>query len=402
MLSCRAAVDHRPLRDHGHWGCPAKAGVSTASPPSPRRPSSQPGASSRRRGGGRPDLAIWAGSVGSMGQLSPRGRVSRELVSVVSTRYGFHPASAYHELGDSFNLNFVLRDGGRRLVVRLYRSSMTAERLEAIQGVRQFLIDGGLPFAPLLPTVAGGGWCEFRDRLIEVEEFVPSETHMESYEHIRVAMPMLAAVHNRLRLAPLSEAAAIAPVANHVDAANVVETVAAGVGLLPSRELTAAESRFVTIAETLSQQLQRVEAQHEDQPSPQLVHGDYWDDNVRFTGARISLITDLDFMGLRPRIDDLALTLFYTNERLGRHDTSDQRRDQLRALVDAYDRALHPHLSTAERLALPYAVARTPLCFVNDWVRDPKLASAVLANRGPAWSWALAAINDKSWTRAFA
>ena len=45
----------------------------------------------------------------------------------------------------------------------------------------------------------------------------------------------------------------------------------------------------------------------------QLVHGDYWDNNVLFRAGRIVLVADLDFMGERARIDDLALTLYYTN-----------------------------------------------------------------------------------------
>jgi Ser/Thr protein kinase RdoA (MazF antagonist) len=326
---------------------------------------------------------------------------SRELVSVVAATYGLQPVSDPHALEDSVNLNFVLWHGGRRLVVRVYRPSMTVPRLEAVQRIREFLIDGDLPFAPLRRTLDGKRWCEFDGRLVEVEEFVPSETFMESFAHIHLAMPMFAKIHNRLRVAPPDEAAATPLVANHVGADRVVDAVAAAVAALPSGDFSAAESRYVTIAETLSCQLGQAEAAYEDQLLRQLVHGDYWDDNVKFTGSRISLIIDLDFMGWRPRIDDLALTLFYANERLRRRDTSDQRRGRLRELVDAYDGALRPHLSLAERQALPYAIARTPLCFVADWVRDPGLAGEVLANRGPAWARALSMINDTSWTTAF-
>jgi Ser/Thr protein kinase RdoA (MazF antagonist) len=279
---------------------------------------------------------------------------------------------------------------------------MTVRRLEAVQRIRQFLVDGGLPFAALRRTLTGEGWCQFGDQLVEVEEFVPSETYMESFEHLRLAMPMLARIHNRLRLTPMDEAAATAPAANHVDAVRVVDAVADAVAVVHRDELPPEESRYLTIAETLARQLRQVETQYEDQLHRQLVHGDYWDDNVRFTGSRISLVTDLDFMGERPRTDDLALTLFYANERLGREDASGERIAQLRELVDAYDEVLSPQLCTAERRALPYAVARTSLCFVADWVRDPGVVSKVLTNRGPAWSWALAMINNQAWTTAFA
>jgi Ser/Thr protein kinase RdoA (MazF antagonist) len=326
--------------------------------------------------------------------------MSRELFDVVATRYGLQSVGDHGELEDSYNLNVTLEHGAGRVVVRVYRPTMTVPRLEAVQRVRRFLVDGGLPFATLRRTLDDTGWCEFDGRLIEVEEFVPSDTYMESFEHISLAMPVLAKVHNRLRLAPLDEAAATAPVANHVAAADVVEAVDASIAVLRSDVLSAAESRHVTIAQRLARQLWERAAQDDALPR-QLVHGDFWDDNVKFTGSAVSLITDLDFMGNRPRVDDLALTLFFTNERLGRQDTSARRRGQLRTLVDEYDRALRPHLSAAERQALPYAIARTSLCFVADWLRDPQRAGEVLSRRGPAWSWAHAMINDTDWTTAF-
>jgi Ser/Thr protein kinase RdoA (MazF antagonist) len=38
----------------------------------------------------------------------------------------------------------------------------------------------------------------------------------------------------------------------------------------------------------------------------QLVHGDFWDNNVLFRHGRPVLVCDFDFMGERARIDDLA------------------------------------------------------------------------------------------------
>jgi Ser/Thr protein kinase RdoA (MazF antagonist) len=46
----------------------------------------------------------------------------------------------------------------------------------------------------------------------------------------------------------------------------------------------------------------------------QLVHGDFWDNNVYFRSEKLVAVTDLDFMGKRPRIDDLALTHYFTDE----------------------------------------------------------------------------------------
>jgi len=47
----------------------------------------------------------------------------------------------------------------------------------------------------------------------------------------------------------------------------------------------------------------------------QLVHGDFWDDNVFFQGETLVFAADFAFMAERARIDDLALTLYYTDTR---------------------------------------------------------------------------------------
>jgi Ser/Thr protein kinase RdoA (MazF antagonist) len=52
----------------------------------------------------------------------------------------------------------------------------------------------------------------------------------------------------------------------------------------------------------------------------QLVHGDFWAANVHLSGDQLTLLLDFDFLGNRPRVDDLALTLFFINEHLGRDD----------------------------------------------------------------------------------
>jgi Ser/Thr protein kinase RdoA (MazF antagonist) len=328
--------------------------------------------------------------------------VSRDLIDAVSAAYGLPAGVDCRDLGDSFNLNVLVSHGDQRLVVRMYRPSTTTPRLEAVQRIRGSLLDEGLPFAPLRTTVDGRTYWEFEGRLIEGEEYVPSETYMDSFARIRLGMPALARVHNRLRLAPMDEWAAHAPIANHVDAERMVDVVAAGVDVVRGNKGSHAESRYADVAESLAPQVQRAEAGLADALPRQLVHGDFWDDNVRFVGSRIVLITDLDFMGLRPRIDDLALTLFYTNERLGRDDLSAQRRHQLRELVDAYDEALTVPLSRTERYALPYAIARTTLCFAEQLTHgDAALASEIVRRRGPAWVWAQAVINDPAWTNAF-
>lgn len=100
----------------------------------------------------------------------------------------------------------------------------------------------------------------------------------------------------------------------------------------------------------------------------QLVHGDFWDNNVLFLHGRPVLLADFDFMGERARIDDLALTLHCTRSDLSAEDGPAQDRARLRRLIASYDAGLDQPLSADERAALPVAMARQPLSSIGGWV----------------------------------
>ena len=71
-------------------------------------------------------------------------------------------------------------------------------------------------------------------------------------------------------------------------------------------------------------------------------------------------------MGVRPRIDDLALTLYFASYKL-EDPLGDDGLRRLAQLVDAYDLGAAPRLSALERAALPIAIARQPLWSVAVW-----------------------------------
>jgi hypothetical protein len=116
-------------------------------------------------------------------------------------------------------------------------------------------------------------------------------------------------------------------------------------------------------------------------------------------------VADLDFMGERARIDDLALTLYYANSTFSDDPVSAHRARRLRTLVDAYAGGLDEPLTSAERAALPLALVRTPLCFV---AMIPSVDSEHGARRLAAEvmgdiSWALAIARGLDlWQTAFA
>jgi Ser/Thr protein kinase RdoA (MazF antagonist) len=100
----------------------------------------------------------------------------------------------------------------------------------------------------------------------------------------------------------------------------------------------------------------------------QLVHGDFWDNNVGFRRGRPVLVADFDFMGERARVDDVALTLHCARADLSTVAGPAEELLRLRGLVASYDASLDIPLSETERAALPVAIARQPLSSIGGWV----------------------------------
>jgi Ser/Thr protein kinase RdoA (MazF antagonist) len=117
---------------------------------------------------------------------------------------------------------------------------------------------------------------------------------------------------------------------------------------------------------------------------------------------RLVAVTDFDFMAIRPRLDDLALTLYFTDSELGIANAS-ERIAALRPLVAAYDGALDSPLSVAERRALPWAIARQPLWGFGHWVveLDDEDAQEHARASERDLDRVLSLARDPRWTEAF-
>ena len=82
----------------------------------------------------------------------------------------------------------------------------------------------------------------------------------------------------------------------------------------------------------------------------QVVHGDFWDDNVPFVGSRLEAILDFGFMAQRLRVDDLALTFWFYLLEPDHGVPGEAERRLLRTLMDAYDQTASQPLSLGERI----------------------------------------------------
>jgi Ser/Thr protein kinase RdoA (MazF antagonist) len=323
------------------------------------------------------------------GQRGNRAVVSADLEGFLRANWGVWPAGPAPDLGGSNNLNLLVTDGRSLRVARVYRPFVTGQRIAALHEVRRHLASHGVPSAEPIPAAGGRGWETFGGRVVEVEPYVTASAAMNTLARVRTGLAVLGRIHALLRAFPSSPATAAPPFTNYVAADGLVEAVAAGTRRIRAWRPTPTEARLADLADELAETLARHERDRPIQLRRQLVHGDFWDNNVHFRHGRIVLVTDFDFLAERPRTDDLALTLYFTSV-----DITDITTDPapLTDLVDAYESGLGTRLSQHERTAIPLAMARQPLWSISVWVAlldDPDAARRHLAATAPELEWAL-------------
>jgi Ser/Thr protein kinase RdoA (MazF antagonist) len=335
-----------------------------------------------------------------------RATPSPRLFELLRERYGLDGTDEARDLGGSSNLNLLVAAGGGRCVARVYRPYVSAPRLDAIQRVRRELARSGVPCAEVVPTRDGEPWTVFDDRLVEVEAFVERDGDMDSWERLELGLPWLGRIHSVLRGVAVHPEGRTPLFANHIEPVDTLDWTQRGARRVRGWNPSPDELRLVEVAEELAQRVAEAERDVVSSVLRQLVHGDFWDNNVFFREGRVVLVTDFDFMGERARIDDLALTLYYTNSTFSEDPLSEDRIGRLRRLVDAYDGGLDEPLTHVERAALPLAIARQPLWWVGRWLAlldDEEQARRGLA--GMSWDveWALQVMRAAGqWQEAFA
>jgi Ser/Thr protein kinase RdoA (MazF antagonist) len=295
-----------------------------------------------------------------------RAAPTAELTQALLRRYGIDSRQS-RDLGGSSNLNLLVSDGRARYVVRVYRTYVTAGRLAAIQLVRRELDRAGVPCPRLVATRDGEPWVSIGGRLIEVELYVDHDARMDSWDRLQAGLPMLGRIHSLLQPIEVSAEGRRPLFANYLEPARARLATAQGTARIRGWRPTPAEERLARLSDELAELVAVAEGDQAQTMPRQLVHGDFWDNNVLFRDGRIVLVTDFDFMGERARVDDLALTLYFADASLG-HEDDRRGIARLRRLADAYDSGLDNPLTTAERAALPLAIARQPLWAIGGWL----------------------------------
>ena len=324
--------------------------------------------------------------------LPVRPMKSPELIDTVVRAYELTRNFDPIDLGGSSNLNLLFKRGKLGYVARIYRAWVTQERLEGIQSVRATLRAAGLPFPPTKPAADGRMFISFADWLVEVEPFVSGQD-MRTWAELLDGMRMLGTIHTVLSGIAVPPGTRRAPAANHIDVADASQTTMRACSAIRAFATSADEERIARVSEELASALLCAGDERSLELPRQLVHGDFWDNNVKFQNGSLVAVLDLDFMEEGARIDDLALVLYYANSgsTFASLRSPVERMQALRELVDAYDSGLECHLSEKERAALPLALARTPLKYSRHLLLRTSAAEqrAVALAEAPELEWAL-------------
>ena len=303
------------------------------------------------------------------GRRGLRGQLSPALLDALKEHYAIVPAEEPTDLGGSSNLNLLVNDGRRKLVMRVYRRSVSVARLVDIQNARRQLAAAGFPCLTPIPSRTGSDWTGVGSRLIEVEEYVEADGRMNTRHRVVSGLRVLGGMHNVLRKLNTSSASEAPPFVNYVAPEDLVASCRRGVARIRSWGPTEEETRLAELAEELAYAVSVADRGLDHSSiTRQVVHGDFWDNNVLYLGPDIVLIHDFDHMGRRARIEDVALTIYFLNSE--RTDAGEENGSRLRRMVDAYDSRLDEPLSAAERAALPVAIARQPLWSVGGWIAE--------------------------------
>jgi Ser/Thr protein kinase RdoA (MazF antagonist) len=337
--------------------------------------------------------------------LSERPIPSAQLLKHLQLRHGLSWAGDPVDLGGSSSLNLLLHDRRGDVVARVHRNRLTSARLTSIQAVRCALRDAGLPFPEPVPAVDGSLWTTLGEHLVEVERYAGGEG-MDSVRRLVTGMRMLGRVHNALAGIAVDPPARTSPAANQIDAHDALPSARRAASVIRTWARSEREWAAVDKTETLAEELHVAWRPFAGALPRQLVHGDFWDDNVLFDAESIVLILDLDFMAERERIDDIALVLYYVNSgsMLSGEARLAERQRRLRELVDTCDSGLTLHLSTMERAAIPLAMARIVLAYTGHLCQRVRQSDQrdVLEAWSPDLDWSLEIVRDLGcWQEAF-
>ncbi len=331
------------------------------------------------------------------GRRGLRPEPDRDLLAGLRRHYDLPDPAELSDLGGSAHLNLRWAGGSRSVVVRAYRTHVTPGRLTAIQRARHTLAAGGVPTAQLIETRSGAPWEICGGYLVEVEEFVEFDAIMDDWERLADGMAALGRVHSLLADSAADDFARAPLFANYIGPAEALPATRRGASRIRSWQPGADEIAMADAAERLADLLADAKTPGAPRLPGQLVHGDFWHNNVCFRCGELVLVADLDFLGWRSRVDDLALTLHFALCEVPEDKRTTEGIARVAGLTRRYEAGLETGLTDSERAAMPLAIARQPLWSIGGWVArldDDDTAREHAAGCGPELRTALAIMAD--------
>lgn len=316
-------------------------------------------------------------------EFGPRAEPAPDLLARVAARFALGPVLAATDIGGTYNLNLRVATATGEYVVRVHRPWVGADRLALLHRIRHSLGRGGLPVPEPLAAPGGATILPHRNRLVEVERFVPHDGSADSWERYAAAFAALGRLHDALA-ARIDRRAFIPP---RVSNDGTPDALLAGIARTAARIRRTpgdgARSRALALCAEARDLLLPVrdwwaELGRALPAAP--THGDYGGENVLFQHERVVAILDFDFLAIRARIFDLAYALFWALTRLEGSEPPERRPWQrARELLARYSAATAQPLTAEEIRALPLAMACVPLYWLDEARFLPHPARAVVA-----------------------
>ena len=236
--------------------------------------------------------------------------ISTKLLETIKKEYGINfDVNQVTNLGGSYNLNLLVSTTNDKFVARFYQKSTHLARLLDIQKVKEGLSKKNIPIAKTILNKCKKTFSHFDGHLLELEQYIEKDRTMSSFEDIKKGFQILAKVHTQLKEINLSKISQHPLISNHVELEYIKPWVSRGIKfILESKPISSEKEYCQKINRLATFVTNRLPTIYEKLPR-QLIHGDFKDNNIFLKDDKINLITDFDFMGNRPRIDEISLTI---------------------------------------------------------------------------------------------
>ena len=301
--------------------------------------------------------------IGEPGDLYRRPGLTDPQVQRLLERLGAD--AEFRDLGGTMSLNLHLEDRGQ--VLRVHAPFEESTRVLALRALRGELAARGLTVGmpePLLDEeilVIDGSVAE-TERFVDAAKPDPT---WSSYLWMYGAMGRLhRAISETTVDLPIPRVATYAP---PDDLRTWINATSAAVAVDEHAAMIAAEA--AAMVNDLEQQWV-----HAERLPQQVVHGDIRLGNLTVTEATDAAYLDFGFAAYRPRIHELAYSLFWIvikPDGSGRPEEFDWSR--VAELIDAYEEASHVRVDDIERKALGAYLAAVPIYFaaIASYTPDP-------------------------------